>query len=75
MSSNSSKQEGGGNAPLHIGAGVMGGSTGGASHSDLARGYTRPDEPSEQEPDLFGAIPIGGEREGGFLDRPEGWER
>lgn len=70
------KSEGGGNAPLHIPAGVIGGSTGGASQSDLARGFTRPDERSDG-PATESGIALGPEPEPnhGFLDRPHGWER
>ncbi len=51
--------------------GATGGSAGGASMSDLKRGYTdcndEADYPSYLEP---AAAP-----QGGFLNRPRGWER
>lgn len=72
-----SDSKGGGNAPLSIDSGVIGGSTGGASEADLARGYTKPaDEANTNKPDGIGLLYEGGSQgPEGFLDRPHGWER
>lgn len=70
-----SDSKGGGNAPLSIDSGVIGGSTGGASEAELARGYTRPDEPSEGPMEDGIALPEPSPSNNGFLDRPHGWER
>ncbi|HYE41467.1 MAG TPA: hypothetical protein VEB23_16125 [Ramlibacter sp.] len=54
--------------------GASGGSTGGASASDLERGYT---DCSEHREDYMGdaIAPYQPERPQGFLDRPQGWDR
>ena len=53
---------------------ASGGSTGGASASDLERGYT---DCSEHREDYMGdaIAPYQPERPQGFLDRPQGWDR
>lgn len=50
-------KEGGGNAPLPIDSGVIGGSTGGASEADLARGYSDPCDPEDRDKYMSQADP------------------
>jgi hypothetical protein len=71
-----SEEKGGGNAPLRIDSGVVGGSTGGASEADLSRGYTKPGEANDtpSEGGLLGSF-FPEENNTGFLNRPTGWER
>lgn len=61
---------------LAVGAGVVGGSTGGASLSDLRRGFMRCGDDEENE-EGYGSVMTMSETEQdhGFLDRPQGWER
>lgn len=78
MQGKGDKSTGGGDPSLAIGSGVIGGSTGGASESDLRRGYTRPDQPDTPPlaDGLGGMYPDESFRENnGFLDRPTGFER
>lgn len=84
---NGKKSEGGGNAPLHIDSGVIGGSTGGASEADLARGFTTPSDGNDRyykpDPalnervgkDAQDTVPMEMPDDDGFLGRPQGWER
>jgi len=60
-----------------VGAGVIGGSTGGAALSDLRRGFTRCAEDEENGEDYDSVLPMLSEidQHDGFLDRPQGWER
>lgn len=63
---------------LAVGAGVIGGSTGGAALSDLRRGFTRCADDEENEDDCcegFMSMPESEDQHQGFLDRPQGWER
>lgn len=57
--------------------GASGGSTGGASRSDLRRGFTDADAPrQDQDFGMDSLLPAAEpERPQGFLDRPQGWER
>ena len=59
-----------------VGAGVIGGSTGGASLSDLRLGFTRCGEGEENEEGYDSVMPMSEtDQHQGFLDRPAGWER
>lgn len=70
----------GGDGPLPaVDSGVIGGSTGGASMSELRRGFTRLGEDEEMGEDdcCEGEMPMLEPEppHQGFLDRPQGWER
>lgn len=83
MAGNSSSKEGGGNAPLSIDSGVIGGSTGGAGDADLARGFSHVSSDSQGlagDPALAGTVsdsyePTDPPPREGFLGRPKGWQR
>lgn len=55
--------------------GASGGSLAGASRGDLKRGYSRAEVPEHQsDAQCCCSICMSAAR-GGFLDRPQGWER
>lgn len=73
-------QAGEGSPSLAIDSGVVGGSTGGGTLADLARGYLPCDHDYGDAAGYGGSddlvVPAEAETQAsGFLDRPQGWER